>query len=197
MARKHKGNIKWFWIGWNREKIIHHGNEIDALMPENPLDILLPEVLDDFTNNEDHFFRVSLGENTLLDWTPQSPTYFFHGMGDDIVPYENAQVTYDTFVANGAPNISLTLFSEELGGHAEVAPTCLSAGYNVILDYQAISPKGDLNSDGLITIEDVNDLMESILIENDLTEFQWWAGDCDYDDQHSVMDLLMVADLIE
>ena len=175
----------------------HYGNEIDALMPENPLDILLPEALDDFTNNEDHFFRVSLGENTLLDWTPQSPTYFFHGMGDDIVPYENAQVTYDTFVANGAPNISLTLFSEELGGHAEVAPTCLSAGYNVILDYQAISPKGDLNSDGLITIEDVNALMESILIENDLTEFQWWAGDCDYNDQHSVMDLLMVADLIE
>jgi hypothetical protein len=67
----------------------------------------------------------------------------------------------------------------------------------VILDYQAISPKGDLNSDGLITIEDVNALMESILIENDLTEFQWWAGDCDYNDQHSVMDLLMVADLIE
>lgn len=174
----------------------HYGNEIDALMPENPLDILLPEALDDFTNNEDHFFRVSLGENTLLDWTPQSPTYFFHGMGDDIVPYENTQVTYDTFVANGAPNISLTLFSEELGGHAEVAPTCLSAGYNVILDYQAISPKGDLNSDGLITIEDVNALMESILIENDLTEFQWWAGDLDADNSHSIFDLLGASDAV-
>jgi len=54
-----------------------------------------------------------------------------------------------------------------------------------------------MNSDGIITFEDVNLLRESILIENDVTEFQWWAGDSDYDDQHSVMDLLMVADLIE
>jgi hypothetical protein len=113
------------------------------------------------------------------------------------VPYENAQVAYDTFVDNGATDVSLELFPVELGGHSDVAVTCLLAGFTVILEYQRISPKGDLNSDGLITIEDVNALMESILIENDLTEFQWWAGDCDYNDQHSVMDLLMVADLIE
>ena len=175
----------------------HYGSEIDALMPENPLDILIPEVLEEFTNNEDHFFRVSLEENTLLDWTPQSPTYIFHGMGDDIVPYENAQVAYDTFVANGAPDVSLTLYPVELGGHSEMAPTCLFAGFDVILDHQAISPKGDLNSDGIITLEDVNVLMESILIENDVTEFQWWAGDLDTDDTHSIFDLLLTSDSIE
>ena len=136
-------------------------------------------------------------ENTLLDWTPQSPTYIFHGMGDDIVPYENAQVAYDTFVANGAPDVSLTLYPVELGGHSEMAPTCLFAGFDVILDHQAISPKGDLNSDGIITLEDVNVLMESILIENDVTEFQWWAGDLDTDDTHSIFDLLLTSDSIE
>ena len=136
-------------------------------------------------------------ENTLLDWVPESPTYFYHGMGDDIVPYQNAQIAYDTFVANGAPDVWLTLYPEELGGHSDVALTCILAGYTVILEYQRISPKGDMNSDGIITFEDVNLLRESILIENDVTEFQWWAGDSDYDDQHSVMDLLMVADLIE
>ena len=39
-------------------------------------------------------------------------------------------------------------------------------------------------------------ISESISDNNNLV-FQWWVGDCDYDDQHSVMDLLMVADLIE
>ena len=175
----------------------HSGSEIDALMPDNPLDILIPEVLEDFTNNEDHFFRQSLIENTLLDWVPESPTHFFHGLGDDIIPYENAQIAYDTFVENGASDVSITLFSEALGGHSGVAPTCLFAGYEVILGYQAICPKGDLNSDGDISIVDVFFLMESILYEPEITDFQWWAGDVDYDNSHSIFDLLRASDMID
>ena len=175
----------------------HFGDEIDALMPENPLDIILPDVLEEFTNNEDHFFRQTLQQNTLLDWIPMSPTYLYHGIGDDIVPFQNAQVAYDTFVSNGADSVTLTLYPEEMGGHGEVATTCLFAGFDVISDRQAISPKGDLNSDSYIMVQDVDLILDSIVHETDLTDFQWWAGDCDYDDQHSVMDLLMVADLIE
>ena len=175
----------------------HSGSEINELMPENPLDILLDDVLEEFENDEDHFFRQSLEENTLLDWVPESPTYFYHGMGDDIVPYQNAQIAYDTFVANGAPDVWLTLYPEELGGHSDVALTCILAGYTVILEYQRISPKGDMNSDGIITSEDVNLLRESILIENDVTEFQWWAGDLDWDATHSIFDLLGASDLTE
>jgi len=166
-------------------------------MPENPLDILLDDVLEEFTNNEDHFFRQTLQQNTLLDWVPESPTYLYHGIGDDIVPFQNAQIAYDTFVSNGADSVTLTLYPEEMGGHGEVATTCLFAGFDVISDRQAISPKGDLNSDSYITVQDVDLILDSIVHETDLTDFQWWAGDCDYDDQHSVMDLLMVADLIE
>ena len=175
----------------------HFGDEIDTLMPENPLDILLDDVLEEFTNNEDHFFRQTLQQNTLLDWIPMSPTYLYHGIGDDIVPFQNAQIAYDTFVSNGADSVTLTLYPEEMGGHGEVATTCLFAGFDVISDRQAISPKGDLNSDSYITVQDVDLILDSIVHETDLTDFQWWAGDCDYDDQHSVMDLLMVADLIE
>jgi len=175
----------------------HFGDEIDALMPENPLDIILPDVLEEFTNNEDHFFRQTLQQNTLLDWIPMSPTYLYHGIGDDIVPFQNAQVAYDTFVSNGADSVTLTLYPEEMGGHGEVATTCLFAGFDVISDRQAISPKGDLNSDSYITVQDVDLILDSIVHETNLTDFQWWAGDCDYDDQHSVIDLLMVADLID
>lgn len=177
----------------------HSGSEIDNLMPSNPLDILLPEVLEEFEDNEEHFFRIHLNENTLLDWVPQNPTYLFHGMGDDIIPYENAQVAYDTFIANGASEdmVNLTLYPEAMGGHAELAIPCILGSYNVILAYQALSPKGDMNSDGQLTIEDSGLLVDSILEENELTEFQWWAGDADTDDSHSVLDLLLVLDQID
>ena len=173
------------------------GDYIDALLPDNPLDIILPEVLEEFTNNDDHFLRASFAENTLLDWTPVSPTFIFHGLGDDIVPYQNAQIAYDSFIENGAENVTLTLFSENLGGHVEVAPTCLFAGFELIEDYQAISPKGDMDSDGFITFDDVDLLTESILLENGITEYQWWAGDYDSDNSHSIFDLLGASDAIE
>ena len=175
----------------------HSGYEINNLMPENPLDILLDDVLEEFETNEEHFFRQSLEENTLLDWVPESPTYFFHGIGDDVVPFENAQMAYDAFLENGATNISMELFPEELGGHSALAVPCLLAGYSVILDYQIICPKGDINSDGLVSLIDLALISEYMLVENNITDYQWWAGDCDYDGNHSVMDILMVSDILE
>ena len=100
-----------------------------------------------------------------------------------------------SYIDNLSNNINLYLVPEELGGHSDVAVTCLLAGYTIILDYQKISSKGDMNSDGLVSLIDLALLSESILVENKITTFQWWAGDCDYDDQHSVIDLLMVANL--
>ena len=35
-----------------------------------------------------------------------------HGIGDDIVPYQNAQIVYDDFLNNGAENVELILFPE-------------------------------------------------------------------------------------
>ena len=175
----------------------HSGDEINALMPENPLDILLPDVLEDFESNEDHFFRQTLQQNTLLDWIPESPTYFYHGLGDDIITYDNAQVAYDTFLNNGAEEVNLILIPEEFGGHAEVAVTCLLEGFDIIMDYQAISIKGDINSDGLVTLNDLSLLTAYTLLQNILTEFEFWAGDLDYDNNHSIIDLLMVAEAIQ
>ncbi len=55
----------------------------------------------------------------------------------------------------------------------------------------------DIIGDGSLFTEDMDLLSESILFENDLTEFQWWAGDIDYDESHSVFDLLRLSDLLE
>ena len=40
-------------------------------------------------------------------------------------------------------------------------------------------------------------VVPNILEEHELTDFQWWAGDADTDDSHSVLDLLLVLDQIE
>ena len=175
----------------------HSGVEINSLMPDNPLDILLPEVLSGFENDEDHFFRQTLDLNTLLDWIPESPIYFFHGLGDDIVPYENAQIAYDTFVGNGAQDISLTLFPASLGGHAEVASICLAAGFEIILQYQIINSKGDIDGDSDITLLDLGILSASLINENQLNQYQYWASDLDFTNTTSIFDILVLADLIE
>ena len=91
----------------------------------------------------------------------------------------------------------MELFPEELGGHSALAVPCLLAGYSVILDYQIICPKGDINSDGLVSLIDLALISEYMLVENNITDYQWWAGDCDYDDNHSVMDILMLSDILE
>ena len=37
----------------------------------------------------------------------------------------------------------------------------------------------------------------SILFQNGITDFQDWAGDLDYDNVHSIFDLLQLSDLLE
>ena len=175
----------------------HSGDFINNLMPDNPLDILLPEVLEDFENSENHFFRQNLTLNTLLDWVPQSPVHFFHGMGDEIAPYENTQIAYDTFVGQGAQNISMTLYPESFGGHGEVAAIALSDGFEAILDYQVISTKGDLNGDQLLTLDDLDILSSGLLGEINLTLFQQWGSDIDFSNSVSIFDLILISDSIQ
>ena len=175
----------------------HSSSEINQLMPENPLDILTDQTLDDFINNDDHFFRESLRTNTLLDWAPESPTYFFHGIGDDNIPFENAQVAYDVFITNGASDINLISYPEEMGGHGEVAGVAIFDAYITMLNYQLINPLGDFDGDAFLSIEDINFLTQTILYQEVISDYQWWAGDIDYDDDHTILDILHLSDLVQ
>jgi len=175
----------------------HSGDYINNLMPDNPLDILLPEVLQNFENNEDHFFRQKLELNTLLDWIPQSPIHFYHGIGDDIVPYENTQVAHDIFLEQGAQNISLTLYPASFGGHADVAAVALVDGLETIFDYQKINSKGDIDGDLSITMVDLEILSSVLLNQIDLTQYQYWASDLDFTNTISIFDLLMLSNDIQ
>jgi hypothetical protein len=141
----------------------HSGTEINMLMPSNPLEILLEEELDDFTTNENNFFRQTFIENNLTNWTPTSPTYLLHSLGDSIIIATNSQVTYDAFIESGATDVYLNLYPEEVGGHEQAAPTLINDAFNIILDYQLINPIGDFNGNGDLMLDDLNLLSEAIL----------------------------------
>ena len=175
----------------------HSGSYINSLMPDDPINILLPEVIDDFTSNNENFFRQTLQENTLLDWIPLSPTYLIHATADDIIPIANAQVAFNTFIDNGAASVYLIEIPEAEGGHEDAAPLCLLTALDTISSYQIINIKGDINLDGFINVNDQY-LLEDYLLR--LTEFdisEHWAGDIDYDDRLSIFDLIYSIYLIE
>ena len=44
--------------------------------------------------------------------------HIFHGLGDELIPYQNSQIAYDYFINNGSTNVNLYLAPPELGGIA-------------------------------------------------------------------------------
>ena len=175
----------------------HSGTFINSLMPENPIEILLPDVINDFTVNNENLFRLTLEENTLLDWTPITPTYLMHATGDDIIPIANAQVAYNSFINNGAESVNLIELPLSAGGHEEAAPICLLTALDTISTYQTINVKGDTNLDGLLNDIDYDLLINHILNITTLDLSESWAGNVDYDNKVSVFDLLLLENIID
>ena len=175
----------------------HSGSFINSLMPDNPIEILLPQVLEDFSSNSENLFRQTLEENTLLDWTPVSPTYLIHAAADDIIPIANAQIAYNSFIDNGANSVHLIEMPVSIGGHEDAAASCLLTALDTIGSYQIINIKGDINLDGLIDVIDHDLLIENLLgfIQLDISES--WSGDIDYDMSLSIFDLIFSSYLIE
>ena len=84
---------------------------INSLLPDIPIEVMLPEVIDDFSNNPNHPLRLHLADNDLWNWTPENDIHLFHAIADELIPHNNSQIAYDTFVNNGSENVNLYLFT--------------------------------------------------------------------------------------
>ena len=175
----------------------HSGNQINSLMPDDPLEILLPETIADFSINTDNFFRQTLEENTLLDWAPISPTYLIHATADDIVPFTNSVVACSTFIQQGSESVYLIEMPESVGAHEDAAPSCLLTALDTILSYQLVNVKGDANLDGLINNIDYDLLIEYLVNSTTYDLSELWAGDIDFDTKLSIFDLISLSNIIE
>ena len=175
----------------------YSASEINSYLPDIPITIMLPEVIEDFSNDLNHPLRLHLEANDLWNWTPYHDMHMFHGMADELIPYENSQIAYDTFVNNGSENINLYLMTESLGGHSEVAVYCLLSAYNICENnYKNIRNLGDLNNDSIINIQDLLIMIGFILDANELNHLDIWLSDFDENQTVNVQDIILIVDRI-
>ena len=176
----------------------HSSAEINAAMPSIPITIMKPEEIQIFEEDENHPLRITLQENDLWDWTPQAPMYLFHGEGDELVPYENSQMAYDQFLANGAQDVHLESIPESYGGHSDVAPWALFGAYQVAKDIQMINEVGDVNQDGNLNILDLVGIANMILGGSGWGGFDYtlWASDVNMDADINIQDIVTLVNII-
>ena len=175
----------------------YSGSYINSIMPEIPIEVLLPSVIEDFTNDTSHPLRLKLFENNLWDWSPNADMYLFHGLGDELIPYENSELAYNSFINSGSENVYLYLAPEEYGGHSEVAQYCLISAYQICEDnYKSILSKGDLNKDQIFNIQDILIIIDLILHEENNYDLLLWVSDINNDQEISVLDVILLTSLI-
>jgi len=170
---------------------------INSLLPDIPIEVMLPEVIDEFSNNLGHPLRLYLEANDLWDWAPENDIHLFHAIADELIPYDNSQLAYDTFINNGSENVNLYLLPEEYGGHGEAAVYCLLAAYQICEDnYKNIRNLGDLNNDSIVNIQDLLIIIGFILDVNELNHLDIWLSDFDQNQNINVQDIILIVDRI-
>ncbi|MBC8401160.1 MAG: alpha/beta hydrolase [Candidatus Marinimicrobia bacterium] len=98
-------------------------SEIGEQLPPLLTDLLNPNFITDYLNGSETTVRMTLEENTLLDWSPTVPLRFFHGDADEVVPYYNAVSVVQSLSANSSTTIELITIengTHETAGEAAI-----------------------------------------------------------------------------
>ncbi|NQU68864.1 MAG: hypothetical protein HQ510_13050 [Candidatus Marinimicrobia bacterium] len=170
----------------------HPGWQINSYLPSIPINILQPSVIDEFSQNDQHPLRLALQNNDLYDWTPQASVYLIHGMGDEVVPYENSQLAYEIFLANGADDVHLIGLPASLGGHGPVSVYCLLQASTILQNHSATNIHGDVNGDLAINVLDIVQMVAIILGTHLPTSYESWAADVNWDGTVNVLDVVNI-----
>ena len=176
----------------------YSSGSIDEQIPNPPIDMLHQSVVSDFSNNPDNELRNLLIQNNLLDWTPYSLTYIFHGEADELVPYLNSQIAYENFINNGADpnNVIFETIPASAGGHQDVALIALQGAFEISNTIQTINYKGDLDENLSLNISDIVMLIANVLNNNDTSSYIKWAGDIDNNEQINILDVILLINVI-
>lgn len=94
--------------------------EILDQLPSSFSELMNPDFVSNYLNGNETAVIAAINENTILNWTPQTPIHFFHGDADVTVPYQNVITAIDIFESNGFSNIQLTTIPG--GNHATSGP---------------------------------------------------------------------------
>ncbi|MCH2023006.1 MAG: lipase family protein [Saprospiraceae bacterium] len=88
---------------------------INRRIPNIPKDIIRPEVVKQYVNNNDFPFKKALRENSVHDWKPERPMLICYCKADEQVNYKNALVAHKKMRKNGSKNVRLQHVNKHLG----------------------------------------------------------------------------------
>lgn len=102
---------------------------VENFVSDTPNLIILPLLLDTFTTDMSHRFRLALKKNDLWDWAPQCPVKMGYCQADELVSYKNAIACRDSMIARGAPDVQAIDINPSLS-HGDCALFALMAVNN-------------------------------------------------------------------
>ena len=109
--------------------------EINDYLPEIPVDVVQPYLVDQYLNNPKFKFSLALEENNLIDWKTDVPTQFCYCVGDKRVLKENSITAFNVMKENGSKQLSLRKVGNKIdhitcAGYAFVYTKLWFDGYN-------------------------------------------------------------------
>ena len=104
-------------------------DELNKVLPKVPMEVVEPELIEEYRNNPDHPFKVRLRENNLIDWEPQAPVQLCYCKGDKEVSYKNSEVAYEKMTGKGIDHIRLNNLSDHLDHNTCAAFAVLATKY--------------------------------------------------------------------
>ncbi len=174
----------------------YSGGYINDFLPDIPIYMLKDDLVAQFQDDSTFEFRLRLEENNLLNWTPTSTMYLFHGLVDERVPVENTNIAYASFNGAENENIYVEILDESYGGHQDAAPYCLIAAFNISEGVKIIYNKGDLNNDEEYNISDIILLLNKILLNNFEGDLDNWISDLNSDNFNNIFDIILLVEKI-
>lgn len=103
----------------------HDSDTINAALPVLSRDLVTADLLAALESDVFHPVKAALENNDVYRWKPVSPMRLYHCAGDDRVPYANATIAHDFFIAIGADVLLQTL---SLNSHTDCAIPALLSG---------------------------------------------------------------------
>ena len=88
----------------------HSSSQIENALPKNNYGeegLFRADFVEEYITNSESWFKKALIENSVYDWSLNSPMHIVHCEGDDEVPYAIAKNTYETMLSNGTKNLEL------------------------------------------------------------------------------------------
>jgi len=81
--------------------------EINGQLPQSMKELISPDFRVSYLDGTETEYSSAFKENSLLDWSPITPTRLYHGTADETVPYVIAEITAENLITNGATDLEL------------------------------------------------------------------------------------------